>query len=58
MSSSEERESDASSDLSEDPTGDVGDENVDTADQSTHPIRPRRTAAVLGEAARRNWTGN
>ena len=58
VSSSEGRESDASSDLSEDPTGDIGDMSVDTADQSTHPVRPRRTAAVLGEAARRNWTGN
>ena len=54
VTSSEGRESDASSDLSEDPTGDVGDMSVDTADQSTHPVRPRRTAAVLGEAARRN----
>ena len=58
VTSSEGRESDASSDLSEDPTGDVGDKSVDIADQSTHPIWPRRTAAVLGEAARRNWTGN
>ena len=58
VTSSEGRESDASSDLSEDHTGDVGDMSVDTADQSTHTVRPRRTAAVLGEAARRNWTGN
>ena len=58
VTSSEGRESDTSSDLSEDHTGDVGDMSVDTADQSTHTVRPRRTAAVLGEAARRNWTGN
>ena len=58
VTSSEGRESDASSDLSEDHTGDAGDMSVDTADQSTHTVRPRRTAAVLGEAARRNWTGN
>ena len=51
VSSSEGRESDASSDSSEDPTGNVGDKSVDTADQSTHSIQPRRTAAVLGEAA-------
>ena len=58
VTSIEGRESDASSDLSEDHTGDGGDMSVDTADQSTHTVRPRRTAAVLGEAARRNWTGN
>ena len=58
VTSSEGRESDALSDLSEDHTGDVGDMSVDTADQSTHIVRPRRTAAVLGEAARRSWTGN
>ena len=58
VTNSEGRESDTLSDLSEDPTGNVGDESVNIADQSTHPIRPRRTAVALGKAARRNWTGN
>ena len=33
------------------------DSSVNTADQLTHSTRPRRAAAILGEAARRNWTG-
>ena len=31
--------------------------SVDTTDHS-HVMRPRRVAAVLGEATRRNWTGH
>ena len=56
VTSSKGRELETSSELSVGPTVGVG-ESVDVSDQSTHPTRPRRAAAILREATLRNWTG-
>ena len=54
VASSEDKEKDTSESIGN--TVDNG-ESVNMDDQPTHSTRPRRAAAVLGEAIRRNWTG-
>ena len=54
VASSEDKEKDTSESIGN--TMDNG-ESVNMDDQPTRSTRPRRAAAVLGEAIRRNWTG-
>ena len=56
VTSSEGTGLEASSELLVSPTVDDG-ENGNITKESAHPTRPRRAAAVLGEAIQRSWTG-